>query len=89
LAQFGPSLGITAADISACSSLRASGAMALLCAHVDHDTIRLIGRWWSDEMLWYLHIQAQPVMPDFSRRMTHGGHYHMIPNIPMIPNLVF
>jgi hypothetical protein len=82
LAQFGPTLGVTAADISA-RSLRASGAMALLCAHIDHDTIRLIGRWRSDEMLRYLNIQAQPVMADFSRRMIHGGHYSMLPNINM------
>jgi hypothetical protein len=38
LRYFGTSLGITSLDISA-RSLRAAGAMALLCAHVDHDTI--------------------------------------------------
>jgi hypothetical protein len=80
LAQFGPTLGITTKDISA-RSLRASGAMALLCAHVDHDTIRLIGRWRSDKMLRYLHIQAQPIMADFARRMVVGGRYHMVPNV--------
>jgi hypothetical protein len=79
LRHFGTTLGITASDISA-RSLRASGAMALLCAHVDHDTIRLIGRWRSDEMLWYLHAQAQPVMHDFARRMVQGGSYTFIPN---------
>jgi hypothetical protein len=79
LRHFGTTLGITASDISA-RSLRAAGAMALLCAHVDHDTIRLIGRWRSDEMLRYLHTQAQPVMYDFSRRMVQGGNYTFIPN---------
>jgi hypothetical protein len=75
----GLNLGLQPSDISA-RSLRASGAMALLCAHVDHDTIRLVGRWRSDEMLRYLHVQAQPVMHDFSRRMVTGGHYSLIPN---------
>jgi hypothetical protein len=79
LPHFGNTLGITTADISA-HSLRAAGAMALLCSHVDHDTIRLIGRWRSNEMLRYLHTQAQPVMHDFARRMVHGGNYTFIPN---------
>jgi hypothetical protein len=47
---FSTTLGITSQDISA-HSLRAAGAMALLCANVDHDTICLIGRWRSDKML--------------------------------------
>ena len=79
LIHFGTSLGISPHEISA-RSLRAAGAMALLCAHVDHDTIRLIGRWRSDEMLRYLHAQAQPIMHDFARRMVLGGNYTMIPN---------
>ena len=79
LQHFGTTLGITTQDISA-RSLRASGAMALLCAHVDHDTIRLIGRWRSEEMLRYLHVQAQPVMHDFPRRMVLSGNYSLIPN---------
>jgi hypothetical protein len=41
----GPTLGFLAGDVSA-HSLRAAGAMALLCAHVlDTDIIRLVGRW--------------------------------------------
>ena len=79
LQHFGTTLGITTKDISA-RSLRAAGAMALLCAHVDHDTIKLIGRWKSDEMLRYLHAQAQPVMHDFAHRMVQGGNYALIPN---------
>jgi hypothetical protein len=67
-AVIGPSVGFLPADISA-RSLRAAGAMALLCAHVDTDIIRLLGRWRSDEMLRYLHVQAEPIMRDFSRRM--------------------
>ena len=41
-------------------SLRAGGAMALLCAQVDSDMIKLVGRWRSDAMFWYLHAQATP-----------------------------
>lgn len=80
----GPTYGFLASDISA-RSLRASGAMALLCAHVDSDTIRLLGRWRSDEMLRYLHIQAEPIMRDFSSRMLQHGTFRLNPNenVPM------
>jgi hypothetical protein len=54
--------------------------MALLCAQVDTDVIRLLGRWRSDEMLRYLHIQAEPVMRDFARRMLVGGSFTLLPN---------
>lgn len=79
-------LGFTPSDISA-RSLRASGAMALLCAHVDTDIIRLLGRWRSDEMLRYLHLQAEPVMRHFSSRMLQGGQFTLHPNseVPQHP----
>jgi len=72
-------LGFNPTDISA-RCLRAAGAMALLCAHVDTDVIRLLGRWRSDEMLRYLHLQAEPVMRDFARLMLAGGHFVLNPN---------
>ena len=75
----GPALGFLPTDISA-RSLRASGAMALLCAQVDSDVIRLLGRWRSDEMLRYLHIQAEPVMRDFASRMLTHGNFVLTPN---------
>jgi hypothetical protein len=75
----GSTLGFKASDVSA-RSLRAAGAMALLCAHVDTDTIRLLGRWRSDEMLRYLTVQAQPIMRDFASRMLQGGHYTLLLN---------
>jgi hypothetical protein len=78
-AIIGPSVGFLPSDISA-RSLRAAGAMALLCAQVDTDVIRLLGRWHSDEMLRYLHIQAEPVMRDFARRMLVGGSFTLLPN---------
>jgi hypothetical protein len=47
--------GLNHRDISA-RSLRASGAMALMCGKVDHTTIHMLGRWHSDAMLRYLHL---------------------------------
>jgi hypothetical protein len=80
----GPALGFAPTDISA-RSLRAAGAMALLCANVDPNTIRMLGRWRSDEMLRYLHLQAQPLMHNFAQRMLEGGHYTLLPNPQMAP----
>jgi hypothetical protein len=61
--------------------------MALLCARVDQNIIQLLGRWRSDEMMRYLHLQAQPIMKDFSRLMLEGGSYSLVPgqNIPLEP----
>jgi hypothetical protein len=80
----GPSIGFLPKDITA-KSLRAGGAMALLLAQVDTDVIRLIGRWRSDEMLRYLHLQAQPVMLNFARRMLQGGVYTLLPGQDVPP----
>ena len=80
----GPLYGFVPSDISA-RSLRAAGAMALLCAKVDTDRIRLIGRWRSDEMLRYLHVQAEPIMRNFSSQMLAGGDYHLLPNHAALP----
>ena len=75
----GPSLGFLPKDVTA-RCLRASGANALLCAGVDTDVIRLIGRWRSDEILRYLHTQVGPVLRGFSSRMLGGGSFTLIPN---------
>ena len=77
----GSQYGLQPADISA-RSLRCSGAMALLCAAVDTDIIRLIGRWRSDEMFRYLHTQAAPLTKNLSRRMVDSGDYVLVPNTP-------
>jgi hypothetical protein len=76
--------GILPTDITA-RSLRASGAMALLHEGVDSQTIQLVGRWKSDAMLRYLHIQAHDLMKDFSSIMLHGGNYSLIPLHPTAP----
>lgn len=70
--------GVSPDDISA-RSLRAGGAMALLCAKVDTDIIRLVGRWRSDEMLRYLHTQAYPLMHTFASDMLMHGSFSLNP----------
>jgi hypothetical protein len=80
----GPHFGITSSDISV-RSLRSSGAMALLCANVDTDIIHLLGRWRSDEMLRYLHVQAFPVVASLAPAMLLHGHFTLIPNTPLPP----
>ena len=62
----GTPLGFTHHDVSA-RSLRAAGAMALLCSGVDKDIINLIGSWRSNEMMRYLHVQAEPIMRNLSK----------------------
>jgi hypothetical protein len=75
--------GFDPSDISA-RALRAGGATALLCAKVDTDVIRLLGRWQSDQMLRYLHLQAYPQMHTFARLMFAGGNFQHIAPTPTI-----
>ena len=75
----GHSFGVLPEDVSA-RSLRSSGAMALLCANLDTDRIRLLGRWRSDEMLRYLHVQAYPVESHIAATMLQHGNFNFIPN---------
>jgi hypothetical protein len=79
VAAFSNQFGLQPQDILV-QSLRASVAMALLCANVDSDKIRLLGRWKSDEMLRYLHVQAFPVVAPLAAAMLRHGHYTIIPN---------
>jgi hypothetical protein len=65
-------------DISA-KALGAGGAMALLCGKIDHDTIRMLGRWHSDAMMRYLHLQAKPLMREFAPTMFNHGSYSFLP----------
>jgi len=66
-------------------SLRASGAMALLCAGVEPTLIQLFGRWRSTEMLRYLHVQSVPVTNAFSPAMLRHGNFSMIPSTDAPP----
>ena len=49
-----------------CRSLRTKGAMALFSRGVDTLLIKLVGRWRSDAMLRYLHVQSRPIMSGLS-----------------------
>ena len=77
--------GFAPTDVSA-RSTRAGGAMAMLCAAIDSDRIRLTGQWRSDEMYRYLHVQAQPVMSGVAAAMLCGGDFRL--NLPALPAAV-
>lgn len=78
----GPEYGVSRDDVYA-RSLRASGAMALLCARVDPDMVRLLGRWQSDAMIRYLYVQAIPIMQNMARRMLEAPTYRF--NLQTLP----
>lgn len=71
--------GLDPKDVSA-RSLRAGGAMTLLCGKVDHNLIQMLGRWHSDSMMRYLHLQAQPIMNQFASKMFNDGQYNFLPD---------
>ena len=72
-------LGFTYKDVSA-RSLWVVGAMALLCFGVDNDIIILIVRWRSEKILRYLHMQAEPIMRNFSKLIISHGNYNLLPH---------
>ena len=78
VATHGRAYGIRGTDVEA-RSLRSSGAMALLCARVDTDLIRLVGRWRSDAMLRYLHVQTPTIMSPLAGSMYRGGNFAFNP----------
>ena len=59
--------------------MQADGAMALLMARVDTDTIHLVGRWRSDIMLRYFHTTAQTFTEGLTASMVQHGDYALIP----------
>jgi hypothetical protein len=69
--------GLHYSDISA-KYLRAGGAMALLCGKIDQNTICMLGRWHSDSMLRYLHLQVKPLMREFDPTMFNHGSYSFL-----------
>ncbi|EJK59441.1 hypothetical protein THAOC_20338, partial [Thalassiosira oceanica] len=81
-ARVGAKYGLEPDDVSA-RSMRASGAMALLCAEVDPVKIQLMGRWRSDCMLRYLFVQADSIVRDFSTQMVACGDFSFLPNTPV------
>jgi hypothetical protein len=79
LRQAATLLGYDPVDITV-KALRATGAMSLITARIDSDVIRLLGRWQSDSMLRYLHVQAIPVLQNFARAMNVRGHFQALPD---------
>ena len=53
--------------------------MALLCADVDPVKIRILGRWKSDTMLRYLHIQAPTLVRGLASGMLAAGDFSFLP----------
>ena len=68
------------ADLLSTRSLRPGGATALLCANVDTDMIKLLGRWKSDAMFRYLRVQASTHSTNYAQRMLESGHFTFTPN---------
>lgn len=60
-------------------SLRAGGATALMCAGVDTDIIRLMGRWNSDAMFRYLHVHAMTTQGAHAHNMFANGNFQFVP----------
>ena len=79
------STGIDPQLISA-RSLRPGGVTALLCAGVDSDPIKLLGRWKSDAMLRYLRIQAAIQRGHYAQRTLDHGDYTFAPGVHAQPD---
>ena len=64
-------LNLAALPLEAVSArcLRATGATALLLSKIDPDLIRLLGRWQSDAMLCYLHVQSAAIKHNLAQVM--------------------
>jgi hypothetical protein len=46
--------------------------------------IRLLGRWCSNEMLRYLHVQAFPLAAPLAAQMLHHLHFSLMSNQPLL-----
>jgi hypothetical protein len=79
-----PVLGFQPDQVTA-RSMRAGGAMALLCGRVDANIIRLVGRWKSDAMFRYLHAQALPLVQNLATTMLNHGTFTLAPGADLPP----
>jgi hypothetical protein len=79
--------GIHASEISV-RSLRAGGAMAMMCSKIDMNNIHMMGRWHSDTMMRYLHVQAQPIIERYAAKMFNNSTYTFQSDetVPIIDN---
>ena len=71
-----PTTHVSSSLLSA-RSLRPGGATALLCAGFSKEHIQLLGRWRSDAMFRYLHLQSNA--HDFSALMLKAGKFTFTP----------
>jgi hypothetical protein len=75
----GAEVGICKANISA-RSLRAGGAMALMCANLDSNRIKDLDRCQSNKMMRCLYIQVPPIMRNFSSLVFAHGKCELVQN---------
>mgnify|MGYP001828904713 CR=1 FL=1 len=59
--------------------------MALLCAGIDKNIIKLVGRWASDCVFRYLHAHAEPLVRNLARKMLIYGDYTLLPGSDLPP----
>jgi len=50
-----------------------------------YSLIKLLGRWRSDAMIHYFHIQCHSVMAGLSQLMLAGGKYRLLQEIATMP----
>ena len=67
-------VGFRTEDVSA-RSMHAWGSMALILAKVYTETIRLVGRWRSNEMMLYLHTSTNTFIEGMVARMVQNRYY--------------
>ena len=59
--------------------------MALFSQGVNALLIKLVGRWHSDAMLHYLHVQSHPIMSGLSKLMLAGGDPQLLAETATMP----
>jgi hypothetical protein len=60
--------------------------MALLHGRVDLSNIRMMGRWHRNTMMYYLHVQSQPILGNYTTHIFNEGNYSFLPDetVPII-----
>ena len=81
--NMGKMLGLNSRDISSWPLLY-GGAMALLLRKTDYNTICIIGCWWSDKMLLYLHTTSRPLMWCYASTIVTAGGKTLITAVKSI-----
>jgi hypothetical protein len=75
--------GISPDEVSA-RSLRAGGAIELLCGKVDKNLIKMMCHWNSDTFMHYLHMQAHPISHYFTAKMYNTSTYLFLPDETLV-----